>query len=216
MSAVDIDRPVPVRPWMWIAAAAATLVAFAFEPEIIAQLPRPKGRLGDLHMMLRSLGYLPTWIAAGAAMVAWTWRSPTARSTRAAAAVILGSATLSGLLAAILKIVIRRPDIPDDLPYVGWQWMGFGTHPFDGTSFCCPSEHAAVSWGAAVAIARLRPTTLPVVLPLALGTSICRVKDRGHYPADVMVSLLVALAAAQLVDRIAGAERRTAPGTEAR
>ncbi|HEB51935.1 MAG TPA: phosphatase PAP2 family protein, partial [bacterium] len=191
---------------------------------VMVWIGRVGGRLNDLHMLLRSLGYIPAWLYAVLVVFVWSRGHADGARLRFAGLALAFHTAVAGILAAVLKVLIRRPDMPQELRawdvvddrgatlahYPGWQWQPWGDEPWQAADLCCPSEHAAVAWGAMLAIARLRPSVAPLVLLLALGTAICRVRARGHYPTDTLGSLFTALAAAWLFDRLARRWRRPA------
>ena len=58
-----------------------------------------------------------------------------------------------------------------------------------------PSGHVAVSWAAALAVARVSPRAGACIGVIALGVSVGAAAGRYHYVIDVLVGVIVALAA---------------------
>jgi len=77
-------------------------------------------------------------------------------------------------------------------------------HPWStSTDASFPSDHASASFAIAFAILAFDATVGAVFLVAALVIAVGRVFVGAHYPGDVLVSLLVGLAAAFVVVRIA-------------
>lgn len=154
----------------------------------------------DGHRALRVAGFLPVWMAIGAAL---------ARHRRQASVGIglLLSAGLSGLLAELGKLLIRRArpstseayaflPLPPDLSTAG---LGM------------PSSHAAVAFGGAFLLARLYPRVAPVVVLWAAGCGLTRILDGAHFLSDVVAAAALAwLIARALEPRIQARMRQQA------
>ncbi len=54
-----------------------------------------------------------------------------------------------------------------------------------------PSGHAASAFAFATAVGLDEPLWLPVILPLALGVAVSRVRLGVHYPSDVVVGMAI-------------------------
>ncbi len=141
----------------------------------------------DWGRLLRVTGFLGTW-----AVLAWGVRAvegedPTRRPLATRRALLLfWAASLGGLAAEILKIVIRRerPALHDGL---------YGFRPWDertwsGGGLSLPSSHAAVAFGGAAMLARLYPRARWVGYTLAVGCGVTRVLARAHFVSDVVLA----------------------------
>jgi membrane-associated phospholipid phosphatase len=194
----------PIRGWMWGAAVGLFALALFLDGAIIGSIGPAKPRLSDFHMMLRIVGTIPTWLIVFVAVAAATAHLPVARRIRAEFVLAILTGALAAACAAILKPLVRRPDLAPRGPYEGWAWAPLGDEPWDGTDLCFPSEHAAVAWGVCVALSRMRPSLAWVLIPLGFGAASARVMSRGHHPSDVIGSLLVAMLVSGAVSRLSG------------
>jgi membrane-associated phospholipid phosphatase len=136
----------------------------------------------DAHRLLRVAGWWPTWLLVGAAFAAHD------RGLRRAWGLV-APAGMCGLLAEGLKLLVRR-ERPGPAGEVSFR--AFGELPWDSAGLGMPSSHAAVAFGAAFALGRLHPRTLPVGLLLAAGCAATRVVDRAHFLSDCAVAGLLA------------------------
>jgi len=142
----------------------------------------------DWHRALRVAGFLPVWIAIGAAL------SLHQRRQTLGIAVVL-SAGLSGLIAEIGKLLIRRGRPGEAVGYV------FHPLPEDLSTagLGMPSSHTAVAFGGAFLLARLYPKTAPVVLLWAGGCGLTRMLDGAHFLSDVVAAVGLAWLTARAV-----------------
>ena len=218
MSGLTDVRYAPLRPWAWLAAAALLVAALLLDGTIIGYVREASPRLGDFHMLLRVIGTVPAWLVVFLVVAAVTAGSPAAARIRWEFVLAIGTGALAAGLAALLKPIVRRPDLAKSGPYEGWAFAPWGDEPWDGSDLCFPSEHAAVSWGVCLTMARFHPQAAWAFLLLGFGTSCARVASRGHHPSDVAASLLVAMGASLLVERVRAIlvgrseRRRVVPG----
>ncbi len=147
----------------------------------------------DWGRLLRVMGYLPTWLlAAGAMAMLLTGRSA-ARGlgqTLKPAILLALAPALAGLVAEVLKILIRRqrPEAGDG-QYLFRPWS---EKTFSTSGLGAPSSHAAVAFGAAFILCRLYPRAWPVWLLLAGGCAWTRVQDQAHFLSDVTIAAVAA------------------------
>ena len=148
-------------------------------PALAVRTPGLTG--ADWHRTLRIAGFLPVWMAIGGALALHQRRRDIGLS-------IVLSAGLSGLLAEIGKLLIRRGR-PQELP-------GYIFHPFpedlSTAGLGLPSSHTAVAFGGAFLLAKHYPRTAPVVLLWAGGCGLTRMLDGAHFLSDVVVAAGVA------------------------
>jgi membrane-associated phospholipid phosphatase len=146
----------------------------------------------DIGRLLRIMGFLPTWLLAGTALVLHDWPARLAGDARSAwhrGILLVGSAVTGGLFAEILKLILRR-DRPraHDGEYV---FRAFSDRPFHSGGLAFPSSHVLVAFSAAAMLARLFPRTAPVWFFLATGCAYTRVATRAHFVSDVILAALV-------------------------
>ena len=141
----------------------------------------------DWARLLRVMGFAPTWGVVALAM--WLHERPEAAQRAAARAWYLVTATLAGgLLAEILKLLLRRerPEVNDGF----YGFRAWSDHPFSTTGLAWPSSHTMVAFAAATAMARLFPRARWVFYSLAAGCGITRVLAHAHFVSDVTLGML--------------------------
>ena len=106
------------------------------------------------------------------------------------------SAGLSGLLAEIGKLLIRRGRPGEVAGYT------FHALPADLSTagLGLPSSHAAVAFGGAFFLARCYPRIAPVVVAWACGCGLSRVLDGAHFVSDVVAAAGLAWLVARAVE----------------
>lgn len=168
-------------------------------------------RLGDVAMMeakrgaletrwwfalLKGLGEL-TWIVVFVApvLVLRDWAHFASRGLASAGRVlrravfVLLSAALAGGAAEVLKLVVRRlrPNAALDEGLIG-GWFAFRPwweRPLSAENLGFASSHAAVAFGAAMALGLIWPRARWLVLALAIGTGLSRMIAGAHFLSDV-------------------------------
>jgi membrane-associated phospholipid phosphatase len=150
----------------------------------------------DWYQAARAMGYLPVWLAAGAAIALHDAARRGGRVPARGGVVALAPA-LAGLLAEALKVVIpRQRPISNGVGDGEYVWgvpfealRGVGNHGL-------ASSHAAVAFGAAFVLARLYPASGFVLVPLAALCALTRLWAGAHFASDVYVGAWLGLAAA--------------------
>ena len=104
------------------------------------------------------------------------------------AARVLISAALSGLLAELLKLIIRR-ERPADLEH--YVFRNITDHTWSTSGLGLPSSHAAVAFGGSFALIALFPQLRWPALLMATGCVITRVAMGAHFPSDVLAGAWV-------------------------
>jgi membrane-associated phospholipid phosphatase len=101
----------------------------------------------------------------------------------------LWSAALGGIIAELLKIVLRRerPGLTDGA-HVFRSWS---EQPFSTARLGLPSSEVAVAFAAATALARLFPNAWLLWYALAVGCAVTRVASGAHFMSDVLLAALV-------------------------
>ncbi|MGH7132626.1 MAG: phosphatase PAP2 family protein [Phycisphaerales bacterium] len=161
----------------------------------------------DWYQTLRQLGFLPVWLVTGLCL--WLidlGRGQALTPSWSRGALVAGGATLAGMLAEVLKPLVGRIKPEESLgdPLRFWP-LGERVAKMSDTGFV--SSHAAVSMGAAAALAYLFPRCGPVVVLAAMGTGLTRLLVGGHYLSDVVGGMLVGWLAARIVAAWTGVRR---------
>ena len=162
----------------------------------------PRFQNTDLGRLFRIQGFLATWIIVGAALVLVDWPLQSIGGRWAAlrrGALVAGSATLSGALGELLKIVIRRQRPGQSAgEYLFREWAD---RPFSTAGLGLPSSHVVVAFGALAMLALLFPRARPVCYLLAAGCAFSRVAAHAHFVSDVTLAAVVGIATAGLLFR---------------
>ena len=205
--------PISVVDWRRVLAViiAALLLAHAVDALAWAQLRDPRVNEREWGRLLRSVGYVPTWLFGSAAL--WLQSRPalgaeaSGRGWRAAALLI--APALAGGLAELMKIVVRRqrPGAesaaylfrPYEVDF--WSTKGLGL----------ASSHTAVAFGAAAVLSRCFPATRAVWYALATGCALTRVMAGAHYVSDTVAAAAIGWLTAEGIWRWAA--RRATAGT---
>ncbi|MGP1273648.1 MAG: phosphatase PAP2 family protein [Phycisphaerales bacterium] len=156
--------------------------------------------LPDWYQVLRQIGNMLTWVLV--ALMLWgvdahaDGRAFTRAATTRGARLVVAAAG-AGLIAELLKLLVarERPMIAGGLEYQGHVYHWPLVEPLLGQgNLGFPSSHAAVAFGAAIALARLVPGTWPVMVFLALGCAWTRLLMGAHFLTDVVAGAAIAWA----------------------
>ncbi len=157
----------------------------------------------DAVAALRTAGYLPAWIAVGAALLiaARPWRREGLKGDGARRAwggllVILSAALAGGVADAIKPVIGRVRPMFSDGRHLFWRVEGI---PDDRISYGMASSHAAVAFGAAFAILFLYGRPGWVALAIAAGCGVTRMMSGAHFATDVYVAAVLGYAFARLL-----------------
>lgn len=193
-----------IAPLRWAGAVAASLACVAVASLADAwtyhHVALPRVYDTDWGRALRTMGYWPVWVIVAFAL----WRhgdasgQPPDTSARARwrAGWLLGAVTIAGLLAELLKLVVRR-----ERPGAGaglYVFRAWSDRPFSTGGFGMPSSHAVEAFAAATVLAGCFPETAAVWYGLAIGCAVTRVLSGAHFLSDVVagaaLGVLVAVA----------------------
>lgn len=176
-------------------ALAITLVAFLLaslvDTWVYQNIQNPRVYELDWGRMLRVMGFLGTWLAL--ALGLWLVQRREGGEQAAGTAMrvsarrrfwlLFGTPVLGGLLAEVMKLLLRRerPAVHEGL---------YGFRPFDERTWstaglALPSSHAMVAFAGAAMLARLYPRARWVGYVLAAGCGVTRVLARAHFLSDV-------------------------------
>lgn len=169
----------------------------------------PDAASTDWGRLLRVVGYLPTWLLIGAALILIDRTRNLAhagafiRDPLTRGVMIAASAAATGLLAEALKLVVRRgrPTIEDGLS-TGYAFRALADSPLSTSGLGMPSSHAAVGFGAMCMLCILHRPAWPVWMLLAIGCGATRVLARAHFVSDIVASAFLGAAVAWILWRL--------------
>jgi membrane-associated phospholipid phosphatase len=151
----------------------------------------------DFGRMLRVVGYLPLWGLLGVALILIDW--PTERKWRRGVR-LFGSAALGGIVAELLKILIRR-ERPGTSPEAFYSFRAWSDGLLETGGLGLPSSHALVGFAAAAILSRLFPRATVIWWLLAIGCGLSRVAAGAHFLSDVVVAAVVGYGVGWVVGR---------------
>jgi membrane-associated phospholipid phosphatase len=177
--------------FLYLAIAIVCIVAaHLLDPLALELLRAPKIYESDFGRMLRVVGYLPLWGLLAVALLLVDWPTPSRwrRGVR-----LFGAAALGGIVAELLKILIRRerPGLSADAFYSFRSWSD-GLLATGGLGL--PSSHALVGFAAAAMLSRLFPRATAIWWLLAIGCGLSRVAAGAHFLSDIVVAAVVGYA----------------------
>jgi len=195
--------PSRILTWRFLAASAvALLLAHFADGWASVHLVFPHFGNTDLGRLLRIQGFLPTWIVIAAALVMTDWPLRAAEGTWSAlrrGLLLVGSATVSGAVGEVLKILIRRERPGDEAgAYLFRDWSD---RTFSTAGLGLPSSHVVVAFGALAMLARLFPRGRPVWYALGVGCAFSRVAAHAHFLSDVTAAAILGVVVAELLWR---------------
>lgn len=179
----------PRQPWArWLLVSALAIVAAHLLDELAWRAVRvPTVYDKDWGRLLRSMGFLPTWLVIAVAY--WLQvREPEAR--RAGTWLLTLGPTLGGISAELLKLLLRR--LRPDPEQFGYLFRSFAEGPLSNKGMGMPSSHTLVAFAGAFALARLFPRARWVFYLLAAGCGLSRVMATAHFLSDTVVAACVA------------------------
>jgi membrane-associated phospholipid phosphatase len=153
----------------------------------------------DWGRMLRSMGYVPTWLVIAGALwlhdrprAGWGWRG----------GLVLLAPIAGGAAAEVLKMLVRRLR-PDDMTF-GYAWRPYDDHLFSSRGLGMPSSHTMVAFAGAAALARVFPKAWWIWYLLAAGCAATRVMSLGHFLSDTVVAAFAGYLVGVLLSRTGG------------
>ena len=161
---------------------------------------------------LRALGYLPTWLAVGAAFVLV---DRPARRSWARGSFLVGAALSAGLLAEIAKLLVRRAR-PGEVGGDVLHFVPFSEDLLHSGRFGMPSSHASVAFGAAFALSVLWPRAGPLFFLLAAGCGLTRILAGAHFASDVLAAVAVGYLGARIAAAVVERAQRGSRGASSR
>jgi membrane-associated phospholipid phosphatase len=183
-----------------VLAVGALATATALDGWAYRVLVTPDVYEHDWGRLLRVVGFLPTWAVVSAALaLSVSTSESTSLSARWRASLPIIAATLGGIAAEVLKLLLRR-ERPEASAGV-YAFRSWRDHPLSTAGLALPSSHALVAFAAAAMLARLFPRVFWLWYGLAMGCALTRVLARAHFLSDVTLSALLGWLVAALVWR---------------
>lgn len=186
---------IPAR--FWVMAVVSIALAHVLDPVAFRYFRVEDVYGDDLGRMLRVMGYVPLWLAAGAAVILEE-RTPWRRMVRSRGALIIAGSIVGGIAAELAKLVVRRRRPGELGEYV---FRPFTERTFSTGGLGMPSSHALVAFGAAAVLSRLYPRARIVWWGLAWGCGLSRVADGAHFLSDVVAAAVIGWLVGALVWR---------------
>jgi membrane-associated phospholipid phosphatase len=147
----------------------------------------------DWIVALKTLGYLPVWLTAAAALYLVDRSRPNLVAPAAARGLLLAvSVVAAGCLGEVLKLLLRR--LGPDVTGGEYAWRPFAERTFSTVDLGMPSGHAIVAFAAAWALCRLFPAARALWVALACGCAATRVLSGAHFLSDTVLSAVTAFA----------------------
>jgi membrane-associated phospholipid phosphatase len=193
------ERPVqpliPVR--FWVLAVVSIALAHGLDPLAFRYLRIDNVYGEDWGRMLRVMGFVPLWIAAGAALMLEE-RTPWRRIARSRGGLIIAGSIVGGIAAELVKLVVRRRRPGEFGEYL---FRPFTERSFSTGGLGMPSSHALVAFGAAAVLARIYPRARIIWWGLAWGCGLSRVAAGAHFLSDVVGAAIIGWLVGALVWR---------------
>lgn len=181
----------------WLLAIIAIVLAHVLDGYAFRYLRIENVYGEDWGRMLRVMGFVPLWIAGGAALMLedrTAWR----RMHRSRGGLIIAGSIVGGIAAELAKLLVRRLRPRELGEYV---FRPFSERTFSTGGLAMPSSHALVAFGAAAVLARVFPRARVVWWGLAWGCGLSRVAAGAHFLSDVVVAAVIGWLVGALVWR---------------
>jgi membrane-associated phospholipid phosphatase len=194
------------QSWFWLGWGLIALLIGILDVPLLTVLSVSAGGLhGDLFLLLRVWGSIWVWLLIVLVMVLLSPGRPSLPSLQLGrwrvqreSAYLLLAPLLSGALAELLKLLIRR-ERPSDLEF--YVFRSWADRPWSTSGLGLPSSHAAVAFGGSLALATLYPPLRWPALAMAVGCGFTRVNAGAHFPSDVLLAALLGLGISALLRR---------------
>ncbi len=202
-----LSSPQTTRQWLgFFALAGGCVVVAHLADEFVWSTWRDlKVNDRDWGRLLRSMGYLPTWLIVAAGVwlhdkgrPQWGWRG----------GLLLAAPIAGGATAELLKMLVRR--LRPDADTFGYVWRPFSEQLLSTKGLGMPSSHTMVAFAGAAALARVFPQGWWLWYVLAAGCAATRVLSLGHFLSDTVAAAFLGYAVGVLVARGGGFGRALA------
>jgi membrane-associated phospholipid phosphatase len=188
------DRAKPQRGGSWTPVWRAlgwTVLAFAgamlLDKWVYDNIENPRVYDRDWGRLLRVMGFLGTWLALAIAVALQEGADPARRAlAKRRAGLLFWSAAVGGLVAEVLKLLLRRerPEV-----HAGeYGFRAFFERTWSTAGLALPSSHVLVAFAGAAMLARLYPRARWVGYVLAAGCGVTRVLAHAHFLSDVVMA----------------------------
>jgi membrane-associated phospholipid phosphatase len=183
----DLFSVAPVSwPRVLLAMTLALALAHLGDAAAWEYLRDPRVNDREWGRLLRSAGYVPTWMLGAVALLLASARAGHGRAGRWRAGVLLVAPALAGGVAELLKLAVRRQRPGADSP--AYLFRPYDVELWSTKGLGLASSHTAVAFGAAAVLARCFPGTAPVWYLLAVGCAATRVLAGAHYLSDTVAA----------------------------
>jgi membrane-associated phospholipid phosphatase len=176
---------IPAR--FWVIAVASIVLAHLLDGVAFRYLRIDNVYGEDWGRMLRVMGFVPLWIAGGAALMLED-RTPLRRMLRSRGGLIIAGSIVGGIAAELLKLLVRRRRPGELGEYV---FRPFTERTLSTGGLAMPSSHALVAFGAAAVLARVFPRARVIWWGLAWGCGLSRVAAGAHFLSDVVAAAVI-------------------------
>lgn len=163
-------------------------VPFFYNLSKIADIGIIKGILN----VLKETGYYFTWIIVGIAILLMDFSKREKGNYKylKRSLFLVSSSLISGIIAEILKIVIRR-ERPQPLFFTGGNFRGWDGAWWRSNDLGTPSSHAMVAFGAIWALCILFPQARIVWIFIGVGCAMSRMAHQAHLLGDVYIAAIL-------------------------
>jgi membrane-associated phospholipid phosphatase len=184
----------------WAIGLALLAVAVAIDPWAYHHVVLRNVYDFDWGRALRTMGYWPVWAAVSLAL--WLHdrgRGAAGYSSARRAMRLIASASIAGVIAELLKLVVRRerPSLHDG----AYGFRAWSDRPLSSSGFGFPSSHAVEAFAAAAVLGQLFPESRALWWALAVGCGLTRIMAGAHFVSDVVAGALLGALTATLLAR---------------
>lgn len=196
--AIEVQTGARTKLWGMVLLGAALIVAaHVLDRPAWEHWRDPRVLERDWGRLLRSVGYLPTWLIIAIGL--WTHDKSAAHGRWLRGGYLLLAPILGGLVAELLKLVFRRlRPSPEVFDYV---FRAFTEDLLSTRGLGLPSSHVLVAFAGATALARLFPRAWWLWYLLAAGCGATRIMALGHFLSDVVVAAVLGWFVGELLYR---------------
>lgn len=173
-------------------AGLLTAIALLSDPWLWRHVQYDRIYEHDWGRLLRVMGSLVLWVPLALAL--WLELRVREGAHRSRAWMLLEATVLAGLIAELLKLLIRRerPGLHEG----AYFYRSFADRPLDTHDIGFPSSHVMVAFAGAAALSRWYPRAGLVAYGLATGCAATRLLARAHFASDLVAAAIAGWAVA--------------------